>query len=342
VANLSSGQRAWIAVVVLVGFVVAGAAVFFLNLHRPAPAVVSGPLPDLLSQLPGDAPVIAFVDMAALRATEFAAGIESLAPQAKEDPDYREFVRATGFDYARDLDRAAIAAWPSPDERQGPNKILAVADGHFDRKKISGYALRFGRSAGKADRQVFEIPGDSRTGPVSFTFLAPSRIALASAVNVENALAHPSVPPFDPARQARMARVAGAPIFAMARADNLPEQLQLNFGNFDQLRKLLEGIRAIAAAGRPQGQNFEVAADADCDSAMHALQLATLLDGLRVFGRAALSDPKTRGQMAREQVALLETLLRTASVSHDGHWVRINLEITQAMLPARIAYRDAH
>jgi hypothetical protein len=329
-------------VVVLVGFVVAGAAVFFLNLHRPAPAVVSGPLPDLLSQLPGDAPVIAFVDMAALRATEFAAGIESLAPQAKEDPDYREFVRATGFDYSRDLDRAAIAVWPSPDERQGPNKILAMADGHFDREKISGYALRFGRSEGKADRQVFEIPGDSRTGPVSFTFLAPSRIALASAVNVENALAHPKPPPFDPARQAQMARVAGAPIFAMARADNLPKQLQLNFGNFDQLRKLLEGIRTIAAAGRPQGQNFEVAADADCDSAMHALQLATLLDGLRVFGRAALSDPKTRGQMTREQVALLDTLLRTASVSHDVHWVRINLEITPAMLPARIAYRDAH
>lgn len=330
--NLSSKQRAWVAVAVLIGIAASGAAFFFFRMHRAAPAIVSGPPPDLLSEVPTDAPVVAFVDLAVLRAASIAAEIEAVTPQVKEDPDYQQFVRATGFDYTRDLDRAAIAVWPSADEKQGPNKTLVIADGRFDREKISEYALRSGKSARAGDHQVFEIPGDSRTGPISFTFLAPGRLALASVVSVENMLGHSRVHPSDPAMRARIARVAGAPIFAVAQTDNLPKELQLNLGNFDQLRKLLEGIRAIAAAGRPQGENFEVAADTDCDSALHALQLATLLDGLRMFGRAALSDPKTRQQMTREQAALLDTLLRTANVSHDSHWMRINLEITPAML----------
>jgi hypothetical protein len=321
--------------VALISIPLAGAAFLFFRTHRGSPAIVSGSTSDLLNQLPSDAPVIGFIDLAALRSTPIAAEVEAMAPQALEDHDYQDFMRGTGFDYTRDLDRVAIAAWPAGDGRQGPNKILALPEGRFDRQKITAYALRFGRSVRETDHQVLEIPGDSRTGPISLTFLSPSQIALTSAKKVEVALAQGGLRP-DPKMQTRTARVGSAPIFAIAGIDNLPREFRLNLGKFDQLRELLEGVRAIAIAGRPQGANFDVGAEADCDSTLHAIQLATLLDGLRMFGRAALSGQKARRQMTAEQAALLDTLLRAASVSHDSHWIRINLKITPAMLQSAL------
>src|SRR5579862_7629217 len=92
--------------------------------------------PDLVQQLPGGAHAVVFADMVELRASSFANELASLAPTPTQDPPYTNFVRDTGFDYTRDLDRVAAALWP----QTSPTSIVALAQGRFDEAKIERYA----------------------------------------------------------------------------------------------------------------------------------------------------------------------------------------------------------
>jgi len=64
----------------------------------------------------------------------------------------------------------------------------------------------------------------------------------------------------------------------------------------------------------------------------NAVELSTVVDGLRMLGSMALADPKTRGQMSKEQFAFVNALLTQAKVTHQDKWVRLQLDITPAML----------
>jgi hypothetical protein len=79
---------------------------------------------------------------------------------------------------------------------------------------------------------------------------------------------------------------------------------------------------------------LNLSADADCDSVKDAFELATVLDGLRFLGGAALANPKTRQGMRPEEAALLDILLRAGKMSREGPRVRLRLELTPAMLGA--------
>lgn len=332
-------RRAFAALALLMCAAAVAVSMYLYHQHRRPPTNVSGPLPDLLSQLPTDAPVLAFVDVATMRALQNSTlgdTFDRFLPAEGADPNYREFVRGTGFDYTRDLDRAALAVWPdtSDNPKSGfqAGRVLSIADGNFDRDKIRAYALRSGHVDARGSHEVYEVPGDAKTGTISFTFLQPKRIALSSGMGLDQVLELPSASSHDPAMQARLNRVADAPIYVVARIDGLPKNFSLNLGNSEQLRKLLESVRGLALAGRSVGEKLELAADADCDSSLHAFQLATLLDGLRWLGRATLADPRTRQQMPRGQAVLLEKVLRLTKVSHEDQWVELRLGLTPEML----------
>jgi hypothetical protein len=64
----------------------------------------------------------------------------------------------------------------------------------------------------------------------------------------------------------------------------------------------------------------------------NAIELATLLDSLRIFGPIALGDPKTRAQMSAAQISLLQALINKTSVAHQDRMVRLSLDLTPAML----------
>ena len=51
-------------------------------------------------------------------------------------------------------------------------------------------------------------------------------------------------------------------------------------------------------------------------------------------GSMALSDPNTRRQMTKEQIAFLEALVNQAQITHQNKLVRLVLDITPAMLNA--------
>lgn len=332
---VSSTKRAWIVAAVLIGLAAAGAAAYLYRMHGPLPGASVGAPPNIISLLPPDAPVVAYVDVAALRKLQgspLAAVLGLAGADPNEDADYKNFVKATGFGYPRDLDAVAVAIWPTslltPKGGIGDNHALVVADGRFDQEKIKAYALRTGKVVAHGTQPFYEVPGNP---PVSFEFVSASRILLTSGENM-SLLAPGANASGTSMMEARIHRVAGAPIFAVARTDTLPKSFYDSFKNAPQLVSLAHSILGLSLAGQPQSDRIDLALDAECDSLTHAAEIATLLDTFRMFGTVALSDPKTRGQMTKEQAAFLAALASQVKVTHQDRWVRLTLGVTPEML----------
>ena len=355
---LSSTNRALIAVAVIACLATLASGIYLHHLRRPLAPLAppnNGLAPNTLSQLPPDAPAIAYIDVAALRKLQNSPlsallALNGVAPQipppsrhkgtiqASKDSarEYSQFVADTGFDYTRDLDRAAIAFWPTDltptANAAGDNPALAIADGRFDQPKITAYAVRVGGKTEKVgDHTRYLVPGYP---PVAFELLSPTRIVIASGKHAEDLLNLPPAGTPDPAMQARINRVAGAPIFGVARTDHLPTSFYANFEGSPQLDKLVRSIRGLSFAAQPQGDQIRFALDAECDSMTSAIEISTVLDGFRMVGSMALADPKTRQQLQAtpEQLAFLQTFVKQAQVAHQERWVRISLDATPAML----------
>jgi len=321
----------------LVCLVAMVAAVLVYRSHYNGPG--TNPIPDLVGQLPAGAPAIAYVDVAALRQLKdspLASLLGLTTSDPNEDREYQEFVHSTGFDYARDLDRTALAIWPpkteSPahaQEHPQENEILAIADGRFDREKIQAYALRSGTAVARGKHSLYQVPGDP---PASFEFLSPTRVILASGPNAEAHILSTESPGLDPPIRALVDHVSGASFFAAARADALPKSIYASIGQSSQIASMARSIQGLTLAGRPNADNLDLALDAQCDSTKNALEISTLLGGLRIFGSLALSDPKTKNQMTKEQAKFLAALLAQVQIRQQDNWVRVTWEITPQML----------
>src|SRR5580704_3302795 len=140
----------------------------------------------------------------------------------------------------------------------------------------------------------------------------------------------------DPAMQSRIQRVAGAPLFAVARTDRLPQSIYAPLHNSPQLEQIARSVQAITLAGQPDRDNLKITIDAECDALKNAVQLAFLLETGKMAGSIALSDPHTRRQMTQEQYLFLQALLARATINHQNKLVRITLQITPDMLSAAI------
>jgi hypothetical protein len=337
----SATKRALVVMAALVCVAAAIAGVYLYRARRPLPAAAAsaGPVPNVLSELPPDAPGIAYLDVAALRRLQgspLAAMLGLAGANPESDRDYADFVRRTGFDYTRDLDKAAITFWPAS-HISPPNvfdREVAIADGRFDQPKIKAYALRTGHVVARGSESIYEVPGNP---PVAFEFLSPTRIMLASGKDPASLLGPFKPGPRDPAIQALIDRVAAAPVFAVARTDNLPPTFYDNFHGAPQLEELARDIQGLTLAGQPKADDLQLALDGECNSMTHALEVSTLLDGFRMIGSMALSDPKTRREMTREQVALLTIFLSQAKITQQDRWVRIALNVTPSMLGSKAA-----
>jgi len=293
----------------------------------------------VLAELPPDAPAIGYIDVESLRKLQgspLPALLGLGGNKSPEDREYRQFVRETGFDYTRDLDEGAIAFWPqSPGEPAGSasteNRAFIVADGRFDEKKIRAYALKSGKARASGAQTLYEIPG---MPPVSFEFLSPGRIAITSGTGSAEFLARarPSSP--DPALKARIDRLAGAPIFAMARADRLPKSFYAGLSKSPEVESLARDVVALTLAAQPQGNVLRVVLDGESTSVQNALTITTFLEFSRMGASLALSNPKTSRQLTGEQGAFLEGLLRESRISRQDRWVRLTFDVTPQMLGA--------
>ncbi|HZQ50656.1 MAG TPA: hypothetical protein VFB14_00575 [Bryobacteraceae bacterium] len=135
--KLKRAPQPWVVFVAIAG-VVAG-ALFGIDRYRHRFVRTDT---DLVRLLPTKDATRFFVNVAALRR---AGVLDLLGVSKREDPDYRRFVRETGFDYQQDAEAIAGAADSS--------ELLFLVRGRFDWDRVRRYVTQHG-GPNKAGRWV--------------------------------------------------------------------------------------------------------------------------------------------------------------------------------------------
>jgi hypothetical protein len=168
------------AVALLAVLAVAGGAFLWWWVGRPPEAVRLLPDPDAVVYLN-------------LRPVRLASAFAKL-PQVQHDPEYDEFVRASGFDFERDLDEAGIAVHMPPEAatvQSGTVKSATAPEtryseafvGRFDHGALARYFEKIARGKeAYAGATIFTVPVEGRT--VRLAVLSKN---LAVVSNVEDA-----------------------------------------------------------------------------------------------------------------------------------------------------------
>jgi hypothetical protein len=291
---------------------------------EPAP----GAPPSLVALLPADASYILYADASVLRGSPFVQDMIKLAPAPQEDREYQDFVRQTGFDYTRDLDRVALAVLP----RERGEAVLAVAEGRFDRGKIGAYALRAGTRVA-SERETYLITAGQPPRKTLLAFLSENRLALTEP-GLEIVDHSPAPAATLTPLQERIARVSASEIFAVIRVTKPGKDLLPRGWVSSEIEDTLSSIRWITLAARPGNDRMTLVLEAECETPGSARKLSWGLDGLRLLLRMSLSDPKSRQKMDPAVAALLDTIARDARVTSADRYVRLNFALTQEFLAA--------
>lgn len=327
-------KRTWIGLAGLA--VVLGAGAFFAHQKR---GVQSGAARgDMLALLPPDASAVFFADFDELRRAPFFGELYAWAAKPQADADYADFLKQTGFDYERDLDRIAIAS----EKREQGSTLFAILDGKFDRQKISAYAVKSGAVSKSSGREIFSVAMNGSTKKVSFTFLRNDRMALTDDADLNLFLSAKKRNEDTAEWSLRFERLAGSPVFAVIRqnaAAGAALAAQAPGGlRSPQLSTLLDQLQWITLAGKPENELLRVVADGECTADATARQLADLLNGVLVLAQAGLNDAKTRQQLDPAAREAYLALLKSADVSKidrgETKSVRLVFEITPQFLEA--------
>src|ERR1700676_5130745 len=305
----------------------------------------------LLSWMPEDAEAVLFIDLAELRRAPFFADLLALAPKPEADQEYRQLVQDTGFDYERDLDRLAVAF-----EQQGAQRIFfAVGDGHFDRKKIKAYAAKNGTLKKSGGTEIFSLPIAGSSARFSFTFLGKDRLAFTNKDDFGTWL-YDAKAVADAEWRERFARVAGSPVFAVIRGEDLKDAFsgdpsqdlaQRATGGIStpQLSSLLAQLQWLTIAGKPENNKLRVAVDAESLEEKNAQQLADLLNGVVLLARAGLSNAKAQQQLSGATRQSYLALLKSVEVSRidrpESKSVRLMFDVTSDLLKSAPIYAPA-
>ena len=298
-----------IIVVCIAVVLLAVAGYYFLHSGRPANNSMQGAAPTILSLLPPQAPYVIYADVETLRSSAFLNRLVALIPAPKEDPEYLEFVRATGFDYTRDLDRVAIAIIPTtPDPT-----IIAIADGRFDQQKITAYHS--------------SLTGDK----TSVRFLSANRIELVNRLDWNPQPAAASDASVAEMKD-RINHVAGSPLFVVVRMDAVPRDAKIGTFRIDAITSSMQGVKWLTLAVAPQGQDLRAVLEGECESSMQATQMNLALGGLRFMARGFLSDPNTRKQFTPQGADALGKIVKQADISATGKRVQLGVSLTPGIL----------
>jgi hypothetical protein len=293
----------------------------------------------LLATMPSNTQTAIYADFAALRQSPFIAGLREWAPIPQQvDPEYAQFLRDTGFDYERDLDRIAIALI-----RRGQNaSYFVVADGRFDRKKINTYTSQFGTHESRGGREIFTVPVSGGSRKISFTFPRQNRITLTDNPDLSALLAQPMIGEDEKEWHVRFKRLAGSPLFAVVRQDAgtsaaLAQQAPGGLLS-PQLAAFVEQLQWITMAGKPEGDRLRVVMEGECPADAVARQLSDFLSGALILAQAGLNGPRVREQVAPQAREAYLEILKGADVSRldrgDMKSVRVVFDVTPKFLAA--------
>jgi hypothetical protein len=328
-------RRPWIVATATV--VVLGAIALYAVLHWSAGE--NSARESALAMMPSDAHSVLYADVAALRQTPFVAGLREWAPTPQEvDREYAQFLRDTGFDYERDLDRIAIALI----RRAQTTTYLVVADGRFDRKKINTYTSQFGTHESRGGREIFTVPVSGSPRKISFTFPRQNRIALTDNTDLPALLAQPMKGADEKEWRARFDRLAGSPLFVAIRqdAETSTALTQRTPGGLQspQLAMLIDQLQWITVGGKPEEDRLRMVIEGECPTDAVARELSDFLGGALILAQAGLNGPRVREQVAPQAREAYLEILKGANISRidrgDTKSVRVVLDITPKFLAA--------
>jgi hypothetical protein len=144
-------RNLWIAFAVLL---VIGAIVAAVLLRKRA-------APDVVRLLP-NSDAILYVNLEPVRLlTDLGKN-----PPKNREPEYEEFVNQTGFEFERDLDRAALAIhYGQPvGNLAGETRYSEILQGHFDGQRVSDYLRKLSKQVERyRDFDIYIIPLEGRT-----------------------------------------------------------------------------------------------------------------------------------------------------------------------------------
>jgi hypothetical protein len=165
----SRKNQLWAAVAILV---IAGGILTAVLLRKRA-------APDAVRLLP-ESDAVLYVNLEPIRLlTDL-----GKTPPKERDPQYEEFVRQTGFEFERDLDKAAFAIhYGVPVQgKPGETRYSEILQGHFDSTRVSDYLHKLATQVERyRDFDIYDIRVEDRT--VRVTLLG---IDTAAASNVDS------------------------------------------------------------------------------------------------------------------------------------------------------------
>ncbi|MFQ5695388.1 MAG: hypothetical protein ACE5HB_05315, partial [Terriglobia bacterium] len=230
----------------------------------PAPTFPAVARPGL-DWLPAEAGLMAGVELAALRELPWLlALLDEAGGEVEQEPDYRAFVDATGFDYSRDLDRVWLSLFGASEQPH----VAGVAEGRFDRAAIVAYARQQGATV-SSDRgvEIYEAPLEGTRGRnrFAFAFLDERRLAFGSDTErVRQVLACAAGrAPAVGTDEARRAEIELASAGQQAWLVNDPARWQPPTGGFDFGEEKIDELLSQLVLGlRADAERLEVSAQA--------------------------------------------------------------------------------
>jgi hypothetical protein len=336
-----------VAVSLLVAALLMFAVLRWRNSHRPGRDEI---LNTLLEHAPSGTIGIVYIDVAELRQSPFAQKLFAWAPKPQSDPDYARFIQETGFDYERDLDRVAYAAA----KRGSQSTWFAVADGTFDRKKLTAYLVKVATVQTRNGHDVYAFapsgetsssgaPGGAAASPAPqlfLSFIADGHVAATNDPDLGALLAQKNPSGDFAAWQTHFTRLAGSPVFIVVRQDaatvnSLAAQTPGGLQS-PELAALFAQLNWLTLAAQPQPDALRIVAEGESSSDTVTHQLSDMLNGLLILVQTGLNDPKARAQINPQARAAYLDVLKSAEITRidrqDAKAVRGVFQVTSEFL----------
>ena len=214
----------------------------------------------LLARLPADNALVLSVDFRALRRAGILQLLDGAA--AGQDPEYRSFVRETGFNYQRDLDRA-LAAF-------APTGKFFLLEGRFDWPRLRAYAAAQG---GGCERDLCRMQGSQPDRRISFFPLRSDAMALAVSPDASAALRMANPAPGAPAVPSAAPVWLSVPVATLRAGDNLPVGTRMFAHSVGEAESV---TLSFAPENRRLAAKLDVLCRSEIDAADAALELTRI------------------------------------------------------------------
>ncbi len=267
----------------------------------------------LLSRFPAEDALAMSVDVTALRQ----AGLLR-PPAAALEPEYRQFLEGTGFDYRRDLD-SVIASFSN-------SGTFFIARGRFDWPKLRDYAAL---NAGSCYGELCRMQGSRPDRHISFLPLRKDAMALAVSTSdlAATLLTRTGPRVADIPEAVAWISVPGA---ELRRQNALPPQMHL------MLSALTSADRVVITFGASASGNIEAHLEAICRTKDDARVLASQLRTTTAVLKEALGK-EAPGRDKRQEGDEVIALLTGGSFDQKDRLVTGNWPVRRSLLDALTA-----